>query len=233
MSIGSRRSRERRRRTGQIVLRTAKWLFMLAVFVGLGFWSYQSGLDLARAEVTVLEQRLETLGADARATYARNAQLEGELRQAREDMAALQRRYERDVPTGNAAALFALAQGRIAAGVPRDRVAQLLRDAGPVQQCTARATSRRFAVAYGARIPDNAGIDLLDGLVRVVVSAPNQTDDLTRAANVVITVTGQDPVTLTGLPQRHAVVLGNAELTLNVTSEIRGFATAALSTCGG
>lgn len=67
----------------------------------------------------------------------------------------------------------------------------------------------------------------------MVVGAPNQTDDLARAASVVITVTGQDPVTLTGLPQRHAVVLGNAELTLNVTSEIRGFATAALSTCGG
>ncbi len=233
MSIGSRRSRERRHRTRQIVLRTVKWLAMLAIFAGLGFWSYQSGLDLARSEVTVLEQRLETLGADARATYARNAQLEGELRQAREDMAALQRRYERDVPTGDAAALFALAQGRITAGVPRERVAQLLRDAGPVEQCSGRATSRRFAVAYGARIPDNAGMELLDGLVRVVVSAPNQTDDLARAASVVVTVTGQDPLTLTGLPQRQAVVLGNAELTLNVTSEIRGFATAALSTCGG
>ena len=88
MSIGSRRSRERRRRTGQIVLRLAKWLFALAVFVGLGFWSYQSGLDLARSEVTALEGRLDTLSADARATYARNAQLEGELRQARADMAA-------------------------------------------------------------------------------------------------------------------------------------------------
>lgn len=233
MSIGSRRSRERRRRTGQIVLRLAKWLFALAVFVGLGFWSYQSGLDLARSEVTELEGRLDTLSADARATYARNAQLEGELRQARADMAALQRRYERDVPAGEAAALFALAQARIGAGVPRARVEQLIRDAGPVRQCEGRASSRRFAVAYGPRAPDNAGIELLDGLVRVVVSAPNQTDDLARAANVVVTVAGQDPVTLTGLPQRHAVTLGNAELTLNVSSEIRGFATAGISTCGG
>jgi hypothetical protein len=233
MSIGSRRSRERRRRTGQIAFRVAKWLFMLAVFVGLGFWAYQSGLDLARSEVTVLEERLEALGADARATYARNAQLDGELRQARADIAALQQRYDRDVPKGDAAALFALAQGRIAAGVPRERVAQLLRDAGPVRLCEGRPVSRRFAVAYGARVPDDAGIALLDGLVRVVVSAPNQTDDLTRAASVVISVMGQDPVTLTGLPQRHAVVLGNAEMALNVSSEIRGFATAALATCAG
>lgn len=232
MSIGSRRNRERRRRTGQIVLRLAKWTVMLAIFVGLGFWSYQSGLDLARSEVIELEGRFEALSGDARATYARNAQLEGELRQARESMAALQRRYERDVPTGDAAALFAMAQARIAAGVPQDRVAQLMRDAGPVRRCEGRATGRRFAVAYGPRMPDNAGIELLDGLVRVAVGAPNQADDLARAASVVITVFGQDPVTLTGLPQRHAVVLGNAELTLNVSSEIRGFATAALSTCG-
>ncbi|HWT10834.1 MAG TPA: hypothetical protein VN329_16815 [Roseomonas sp.] len=233
MSIGSRRNRERRRRTGQIALRLAKWLLILAIFVGLGFWSYQSGLDLARSEVIELEGRLDTLSADARATYARNAQLEGELRQAREDMAALQRRYERDVPTGDAAALFALAQARIGAGVPRVRVEQLMRDAGPVRACDGRATSRRFAVAYGPRVPDNAGIELLDGLVRVVVGAPNQTDDLARAASVVVTVAGQDPVTLTGLPQRHVVTLGNAELTLNVTSEIRGFATAGMTTCAG
>lgn len=232
MSIGTRRNRERRRRTGQIVLRVAKWLFMLAVFVGLGFWAYQSGLDLARSEVTVLEGRLDTLSADTRATHARNAQLDGELRQARENMAALQRRYERDVPAGEAAALFALAQSRIGAGVPRDRIEQIMRDAGPVRRCEGRAAGRRFAVAYGPRVPDNAGIELLDGLVRVVVSAPNQTDDLARAASVVVTVAGQDPVTLTGLPQRHAVTLGNAELTLNVTSEIRGFATVALTTCG-
>ncbi|MBR0651480.1 hypothetical protein GXW78_17555 [Roseomonas terrae] len=204
---------------------------MLAIFVGLGFWSYQGGLDLARSEVTALERRLDTLSSESRATYARNTQLEGELRQSREDNTGLQRRYERDVPTGDAAALFSLAQARIAAGVPRDRVAQLMRDAGPVQRCEGRATSRRFAVAYGPRLPDNAGIELLEGLIRVVVSAPNQTDDLTRAATVVISVVGQDPVTLTGLPQRHAITLGNAELALSVTSEIRGFATASLSSC--
>lgn len=232
MSIGTRRNRERRRRTGQIALRVAKWTVMLAIFVGLGFWSYQSGLDLARSEVIELEGRLETLSADARGTYARNAQLEGELRQAREDIAALQRRYDRDVPKGEAAALFALAQGRIGAGVPQDRVAQIMRDAGPVRRCEGRASGRRFAVAYGPRASDTAGMELLDGLVRVSVSAPNQTDDLARAASVVILVFGQDPVTLTGLPQRHPVTLGNAELVLNVTSEIRGFATAALSTCG-
>ncbi|MBW6399908.1 hypothetical protein KPL78_18760 [Roseomonas sp. HJA6] len=232
MSIGSRRSRERRRRTGQLALRVAKWLFVLAIFVGLGFWSYQGGLDLARSEVTVLEERLERLSADTRTTYARNTQLEGELRQAREDNVALQRRYDRDVPKGDAAQLFALAQARIAAGVPRPRIEQIMRDAGPVRQCDGRPTSRRFAVAYGPRVPENAGIDLLDGLVRVVMSAPNQTDDLARAATVVVTVFGQEPVTLTGLPQRVAVTLGNAELTLNVTSEIRGFGTAAISTCG-
>jgi len=232
MSIGSRRSRERRRRTGQVALRVAKWLFMLAVFVGLGYWSYQGGLDLARSEVTVLEERLDRLSADARNTYARNAQLEGELRQAREDNAALQRRYERDVPRGEAAQLFALAQSRIGAGVARDRIEQIMRDAGPIRRCEGRPNSRRFAVAYGPRAPENAGIDLLDGLVHVLMRAENQADDLARAATVVVTVFGQEPVTLTGLPQRVPVTLGNAELQLNVTSEIRGFGTAAISTCG-
>ena len=231
MSIGNRRSRDRRKRAGRVFLRATKWIVVLGIFIGLGLWSYQTGLDLARAEVSRLERRLEALGAEARTAHATNARLEGELRQARQDNTALQRRYERDVPAGDAAAMFSLAQQRIGAGIPRERIEQVLRDAAPVRRCEGRGTSRRFAVAYGPRVPENAGFELHDGLVRVMVSAPNQTDDLARTATVVVTVAGQEPVTLTGLPQRHPVVLGNAELLLSVTSEIRGFATASLSAC--
>jgi hypothetical protein len=212
-------------------LRATKWLVMLGIFIGLGWWSYQSGLDLARAEVTALERRLETLGNETRALHMTNARLEGELRQARVDYTALQRRYERDVPQGEAAAMFRLAQERIGAGVPRGRIEQVLRDAGPVQRCDGRGSSRRFAVSYGQRVPENAGIEIHDGLIRVVVSAPNQTDDLTRAATVVIQAAGTEPQSFTGLPQRQTVVLGNAEVAVSVTSEIRGFATVATSGC--
>jgi cell division protein FtsB len=232
MAIGSKRSRERRRRSAQFAARAAKWLTALAIFLGLGFWSYRTGLDLARAEVTGLEERIEAQGNEIRELHARNAQLDGELRQARADNAALQARYRRDVPAGDAAALFSLAQQRIAAGIPRERVEQVLRDAAPVRRCEARGTSRRFAIVYGTRIPENSGIELAEGLVRVVVSTPNQTDEINRTANVVVTVAGQDPQTFTGLPQRQVVTLGNAELALSVTSEIRGFATAALTNCG-
>lgn len=231
MAIGSKYSRERRRRRGQFMLRAAKWLLIVGIFVGLGVWSYQTGLDLARSEVTSLERRIANLSADARDVYARNAALEGELRQARADMVALQRRYEQDVPRGDAAALFSLVQQRISAGVPRARMEQVVRDAGPIRRCEGRGTTRRFAIAYG-RVPEGAGIELQDGVVRVVVSAPAPTDDLARAANVAVTVAGGETLNLTGLPQRHPVVLGNVEFTLNVAaSEVRGFAQASLSGC--
>jgi hypothetical protein len=67
----------------------------------------------------------------------------------------------------------------------------------------------------------------------VAVGTAQQTDDIARTAQVVVTVAGQDPVTYTGLPQRQVVTLGNAELALSVTSDIRGFATASLTNCGG
>lgn len=232
MSIGGRRIRERRRRAARVFLGVAKWLAVLAVFVGLGYWSYESGLDLARAEVTELEARLETLGADARALRAANGRLEGELARARQDTATLQRRYDRDVPAGDAAALFRLAQERIAAGLSPDRAAQILRDAAPLRRCEGRGTNRRFAINYGPRMPDDAGISLLEGLVRVAVGVPAPNDDPARAATVVISVAGQDPQSLTGLPQRQALALGNVELTIAVTSDVRGFATVNLSTCG-
>jgi hypothetical protein len=233
MAIGSRMSRERRRRRGAFALRAAKWLVALGILAGLGVVAYQSGLELAQVEVTSLETRLDEVATEARELHLRNSRLEADLRQAREANVALQRRYERDVPTGDAAALFSLAQRRIADGLPRERVAQILQDAGPVRRCEARGPSRRFAIVYGPRIPDSAGIELAEGLVRVVVSTAAQTDDINRTAQVVVTVAGQEPVTFTGLPQRQVVTLGNAELALTVLSEIRGFATASLTNCGG
>ena len=232
MAIGTRYSREKRRRRGQFMLRLAKWLLVFGILSALGVTAYQSGLELARTEVDRLQSRLDTQGSELRDVRLRNAQLEADLRQAREATQALQRRYEQDVPQGDAAALFSLAQQRIGAGIPRQRIEQVLRDAAPVRRCEGRGTSRRFAIAYGARVPDTAGIGLLEGLVRVVVAAPSPAEDLASAATVVVTVAGQDPVTLTGLPQRHPVVLGNAELALEVVpSGVRGFASAALTEC--
>ncbi len=226
-------SRERRRRRGQFALRASKWLLALGFLAALGVVAYQSGLELAGTEVTRLERRLDEVATEARDLHLRNARLEADLRQAREANVALQRRYDRDVPSGPSAAVFSLAQQRIGAGIPRERIEQVLRDAGPVRTCDARGTSRRFAIVYGPRIPESAGIELAEGLVRVVVSTAAQTDEINRTAQVVVTVAGQDPQTFTGLPQRQVVTLGNAELALNVTSEIRGFATAALTNCGG
>lgn len=215
------------------MLRVAKWLLVLGIFAGLGITAYQTGLELARTEVDRLQGRLDTLGNELRDVRLRNTQIEVDLRQSRQATQALQRRYDQDVPQGDAATLFSLAQQRIAAGVPRQRVEQVLRDAAPVHRCENRGTARRFAIAYGARVPDNAGTGLLEGLVRVVVSAPSQSADLASAASVVVTIAGQDPVTLTGLPQRRPVVLGNAELTLDVeASGVRGFASATISECG-
>lgn len=226
-------SRERRRRRGQFMLRVTKWLLVLGILAGLGVVAYRSGLELAATEVTRLEHRLDEVATEARELQLRNARLEADLRQAREAITALQRRYDRDVPAGDAAALFSLAQRRIADGLPRERVEQVLRDAGQVRRCEGRGASRRFAIAYGARVPDNAGVELLEGLVRVVVSSAAQTDDVARTAQVVVTVAGGEAQSFTGLPQRQVVVLGNAEMALSVTSEIRGFATAALTSCGG
>lgn len=231
MTIGTRRNRDRRRRTGRALLRAGQWLGVAAIFGGLGYWSYQSGLDLARTEVTDLEERLDRLGADARGLRAVNVRLEDELRLARQEIGNLQRRYERDVPAGDAAALFRLAQQRVASGLPMERVQQVLRDAGPVRRCEGRGQNRRFQIITGP-VPDEAGITLMDGLVRVAVGvAPNE--DAARSASVVVTVAGQERQTFTGLPQRQVVTLGNVELALSVTSELRGFATVTITNCNG
>ena len=89
MAIGSRYSRERRRRRGQLLLRVAKWLAVLGVLLGLGVAAYRTGLELASTEVRRLETRLDEVATEARDYQMRNARLDSELRQAREANLAL------------------------------------------------------------------------------------------------------------------------------------------------
>ena len=70
-------------------------------------------------------------------------------------------------------------------------------------------------------------------MLRITIAMPAGAEDVARLANVsVITAWNGRTETLTGLPQRLNVALGNLDMELNITaSEIRGFAQAALATC--
>jgi hypothetical protein len=222
-------SRERLRRRSKAAWRAVLWLVVAGVIGGIGYSSYQTGSLLARQEVVAQARQVASLQGQLTVARARADSLAGDLTQARAAMGALQQRYTADVPGGVQAEMLALVQARLADGVDQARLAQVLRDAQKLRSCDGRAVRKRFAIQQpGAAAEDP--IPMLEGLI--LVSAA--TDD--PAKPPVVTLAGPwtpTPVRLTGLPARQAIVLNNLQMTLMVEqSDLRGYATVSLSTCG-
>ena len=214
-------------------MRLTMWLGVAAIFIGIGYTSYQSGTLLARMEVSSLESEIARLNTQLENVRAENDRLRLDLSQSRSSAEGLRRRYDSDVPSGGLASLVALLRERQAAGVKDDRLAQVLRDAEPVRVCDGRMLRKRFGIQPAGQSVEE-GVSFLDGLITVSASAPTSADDPAKAATVtIIRQWATQPIKLSGLPVRQTIAINNSELKLTVeASDIRGYGIATLSVCG-
>ncbi len=110
---------------------------------------------------------------------------------------------------------------------------EALRSTEMPRRCEGRPIIRRFAIRFGGSPTADEGTSFLDGLLRITATMPAGAEDVARLANLSVTsVWNGRTETLTGLPQRLPLTLGNLDMELSITaSEMRGFAQAALTTC--
>jgi len=226
-------SRQRSRRRRQLVMRAALWLGVGAIFCGIGYSSYRSGVLLAHMQVRGLEDEIARLSSQLEGLRIENDRLRTDLSQSRQSADGLKRRYDTDVPQGGMAALVTLIRERLGAGVREDRIAQILREAENTRACEGRTIRKRFAIHTAGQGVEES-VTLLEGLIQVSASAPAGADDPAKAATVTISrVWASQPIKATGMPTRQSIPLNNAELRLSVEpSELRGYGTAILSLCG-
>lgn len=233
MALGRKRSRERRQRATRLLWRLSQAVMILLVFLGFGIVTYRGAEEIARAEVTALETRLAEAAERESAAAAEQGRLASQLAEARTEASTWRARHEQEVPRPPFTEMLATAAQRIAAGVAPERVMDLLRLADNPRRCEGRPIIRRFAIRFGGTPSADEGTSFLDGLLRITTAMPAGAEDVARLANVSVTAawTGRTE-TLTGLPQRVTIPLGNLELDLTIAaSEMRGFAQAALATC--
>jgi hypothetical protein len=233
MALGRRRSRERRQRATRWLWRVSQAVMILLVFLGFAILTYRGAEEVARAEVTALEARLAEAAERESTAAAEQGRLALQLAEARTEASTWRTRHEQEVPRPPFTDVLAIAAERIAAGVAPERVMDLLRLADNPRRCEGRPIIRRFAIRFGGTPNADEGTSFLDGLLRITITMPAGAEDVARLANVSVTSTWNGRTeTLTGLPQRLPLTLGNLELELSITaSEMRGFAQAALSTC--
>lgn len=215
------------------MLGTAKWVIALGILGALGYSAHQAGTHLARLDVDRLERRVLELEQQRAALESQAVQLRNELAESRTATQQIQQRYNAEVPRGPLASLTTLLRERLASGLDADRLRIALQSADRLRRCDGPVVSRRFRIGVGARATEEDSTSFAEGLIRVTALAPAGTDDITRS--VVVTFSGLGsggPRSVAGLPATHSIVLDNHELRLTVSdSQIRGFATASLTTC--
>jgi hypothetical protein len=233
MALGRRRNRERRQRATRWLWRVSQAVMVLLVFLGFGILTYRGAEEMARAEVTALETRLAEAAERESTAAAEQSRLARDLAEARTESSSWRARHEQEVPRPPFTDILALAAARLGAGIAPERLMEALRSAEMPRRCEGRPIIRRFAIRFGGSPSADEGTSFLDGLLRITATMPAGAEDVARLANLSVTsVWNGRTETLTGLPQRLPLTLGNLELELSVTaSEMRGFAQAALTTC--
>ena len=233
MSLGRKRSRERRQRFGRWLWRLSQGLMLLIAILGFATFVYRGAEELARSEVSALETQVARLTQQEAEAQQDKSRINSALEQSRSEIRDLQARYARDVPRPPYTQLLTIAQERITAGVAPDRLANVLRQAENTRRCETRAVSRRFAIRFGGAPSADEGTSFLEGMLRITAALPASAEDVARLSTVTVANAWNGRTeTLTGLPQRLSLPLGNLELDLNIaSSDVRGFAQATLATC--
>ena len=227
------RNRERSRRRLMIYLRLAKWVLLLVIFFGIGYSSYQSGLWLAERKLVTLREDLAGLQRLQAETERTRDDLQARLAKANDDIRALQRRYDSDVPTGAPAELLKLARERLSGGLSAERLAEALRLAAPVIACEGRPQLKRFVLRTGPNPVADDTVSFIDGLVSLHASL-GAGEDATRPVTLSFTRVNGPPSSVSGkLPLRHTVIVDNVEYRFTVAaSDIRGYLTVTMNNCG-
>lgn len=226
------RSRERARRRKALYLRVGRWLLLLGLFLGIGYSSYEAGLALADLKVSRIQGQLAAVTGERDEARAARIQTNVELKQAREQSAALQARYQADVPTGDLAGLLQRLRERINDGVPPARLDEAITAARAVTPCEGAVDSKRIAFRTKTRSQAADNTSFVDGLIGVYVTREADADGQPLTAHFRV-FPDVDSVATGPVPLRHAVVVGNVEFRFVVTlSDLRGFVVIAMNTCG-
>ena len=144
-SLRNSRSSARRQRRSRFL----KWLFVLLALGGLGLFAYMSGQSLSERS---LNQALDDISQRGNQTATRDARNEELLNAAavdRRELAALQSRYDADVPKGDRQKLLGLVDEQLGKGASFERLSFLIAAADQDEKCDGEPSTKRDRKSVG------------------------------------------------------------------------------------
>ncbi len=231
MAIGLREGRRLAARARRWTL--AKRLLLLAAFVAVGVFAYETGATRTQFRIERLEQRLAARDADIARLETGHAELDRRRLAAVQREQTVQDRYEREVPSGEPKALYDLVLDRLEAGIDPARIAFLLRAAEPEPRCDPEPVTRRFVLPTPLHDGANASVQFAEGTITVTgegqaaLSAAGLAEawfDPAGPVTLRFTAIGGEATEAAGkLPLDHAVVLHGNEYRFTARTGPRSF----------
>ena len=238
MSLGFRDQKEASRRKWRLF----RLLFSVAVFLMLGVFSYKAGTLLANREVVNLSGKVDSQAATIAALRDENAMLARQTEAAGQSEAEWRKRYEAEVPTGKALALFTMLKAQIEKGADPERIEFLVGLAANQQSCDSETRSKRFLVRTPLYDGATDAATFADRTIVVVAQGESATDaegnpeawfDVAKPVVLSFIEPGGASTEATGpLPLHHSVVRGDNEYRFSATADPRqGFISVTMERC--
>lgn len=225
--------RRLRRQRRQFWVGVVKWSLALGLIVAAGVVAYRSGSTLAQVEVDKLRREIVDLSDSVAALEDENAKLEGRVKADETRLREWQERYERDVPTGENKAVFALVQEKLGAGVDLERLKFLIDSAENERSCDETPVTKRFILRTPLYTGANDSVGFAQSSITVTgdgeaaVNAAGKQEqwyDPAKPINIRFTHIGGKNSEVSGtLPLHHAVVFGDHEYRFTIVAGSRGF----------
>lgn len=216
----------RRSRRRQAYFGVAKWLVVALVLIGGIGASYQVGLSQSRTEIARLEADIATMHELNRLMNERVAKAAQQAEAAITRHAKLQQVYRDEVPRGELRQLLDLVEAKLAAGVPMDRLAFVVREARVERQCEPAVETRRVlvhtpsntALVNSVGFFDNRITVTSDGMAaRTPEGLSENLFDPSKPVSLRFLRIDGDVTTIDGrLPLTHSLVLNNQEFLFTV-----------------
>ncbi len=144
MSLGLRERRDRRRR--ELRWRLVRWSVVAAAVLAAGFYAYETGTGLAEREVVRLREEIASLNWTIEELAGEKTRLADAAATADKSAKDWERRYLRDVPTGEVKKLYDLAQQKLQEGVNPSRLTFVLSQTSQERECDEAVETKRFYV---------------------------------------------------------------------------------------
>jgi cell division protein FtsB len=221
-----------RRRRRRFWVRTAKFLMVLGVLLGVGLFAYQMGVEQVKGREAGLRTENAQLTQVNDELTRTVAALRTAAQTAETKVSELEARLARELPTGDLARLTEMMRERLAAGVEAKRLSFLLSLVHTARNCE-KPESKRFILPTPIYKGSNTTVGFANGTITVSgegaaarSSTGNAEGWFDPAAPVTIRFTeagGRESAAKGTLPLQHIMIAGGTEHRFTITAGSRSF----------